>query len=344
MDGLITLLHLFLYFIIMISVIRSDEEWRGLFKVSIFVSSLVALIGLIQFFGGFDIEQGGVRLTSTMGNALFLSSYLLIHTFLIFFLLAKAHISYLARNLYIITAILHIVVIYYTASRSTLLGLIVGIGVMAIWSLLSNRFNNKKYKKIILAAIVLSMLLAPSFYLGKETSFVKNSPTLLRISEVSIESIHNQPRVILWNLTLQGFAENPIFGLGNGNFEQVYDKYYDPRLSLSEFRFDNAHNVFLKHLIGAGIFGLISYLSIFVIAIMYILKALHASKLSYGKALALVGLFAAYFTQRLFSIDTLSDYILIFILLGFLHYISTSDSVETSGKSKRNSLKDSLGS
>jgi len=88
MGGLIHLSHIFLYFLILINIFRQEEEWHNLFIVTIFVSTLMAFIGLAQSSGISVILKsgGGDRITGSIGNASFFAGYLFLNLCLIFYL------------------------------------------------------------------------------------------------------------------------------------------------------------------------------------------------------------------------------------------------------------------
>ena len=85
MEGFITLAHLFLYFLVSGAVLK-EVDWGRFFRISIGVSFFVSLYAILQLFHELSINQGSVRVDGTLGNALYLAAYLLLHIFLILFL------------------------------------------------------------------------------------------------------------------------------------------------------------------------------------------------------------------------------------------------------------------
>src|SRR3990167_5427552 len=82
MEGLLGYLHLFVYFLILISVNKTEKDWWRFFHVSFLSAILVGVYALFQLGGVFQIHQGGVRIDSTLGNATYLAVYMLFHVFL----------------------------------------------------------------------------------------------------------------------------------------------------------------------------------------------------------------------------------------------------------------------
>lgn len=87
MEGLISLLHLFAYFLVAVSVLRAEKLWQRLFFTSFGVNAAIVVFSSLQLYGKLAINQGGVRVDATLGNATYLAAWLLFHIFLIVFYL-----------------------------------------------------------------------------------------------------------------------------------------------------------------------------------------------------------------------------------------------------------------
>ena len=82
MEGFILIIHLVLYYIVVSSVFRTKEKWNKFWNISIFSSVLMSLYGVLQLLGKLPINQGGVRLDGTFGNASYFAIYLALPIFL----------------------------------------------------------------------------------------------------------------------------------------------------------------------------------------------------------------------------------------------------------------------
>ncbi len=82
MEGFVTLAHLFALFVVAGSVFRVRELWHKFFHVSIGVGVFLFLYSLLQLGRELVINQGGVRIDGTLGNATYLAVFML---FLAFF-------------------------------------------------------------------------------------------------------------------------------------------------------------------------------------------------------------------------------------------------------------------
>ncbi|QQG37869.1 MAG: O-antigen ligase family protein [Candidatus Kaiserbacteria bacterium] len=87
MDGWVTLAHLLAYLVAAVSVLNTEKLWRRLWEVSLAISSLVAILSLMQLVGAMALGQGGTagltaRLDATFGNPIYLAAYMLFHVFI----------------------------------------------------------------------------------------------------------------------------------------------------------------------------------------------------------------------------------------------------------------------
>ncbi len=91
MGGLFGFLHLLGFFIVLIGIIKSRKEWNSLLTFSIFSSAVMSFFALAQKLNTpwFVHSGGGDRLTGTIGNAIYLASYVLFHIFFLIYFLIK---------------------------------------------------------------------------------------------------------------------------------------------------------------------------------------------------------------------------------------------------------------
>ena len=322
MDGYVTTIHLFAYFLVMSSVFKTRKMWDRLFHVMIITSVLLALRGLGEVFSD---TYTGTRLATTLGNAIYLAVYMLFHMFITAYYLFKDKISNwkMKHYLYIGAIILQFLNLYYTATRGTLLGLIGGVLLIGLIIAVFEK-KNKKLRTIAIGLVGSVILFVSLFIAVKDTEFVQESRVLGRFATISLDSGTVGVRFTIWDMAYEGFKEKPILGWGQGNFPYVFNKYYDPSLHSAEPWFDRAHNVFLDWLIAGGILGLLAYLSIFAAALRLLWKRKEDDFSFVSKAI-LTGFLAAYFFHNIFVFDNLMSYILFFTLLAYLHARSTAE-------------------
>lgn len=319
MGGLVSLLHVGAYFFVLASILKKRIDWFYFALVNLVVNWVIIIYGLLQLAGKLDIHQGGVRLDATLGNAAYLAVYLLLNLFIYAFLFSKTK-GWAWRSLFGATVFFDFILLYYTATRGALLGLIGGIIFSALLFLI---FNPKpKAKKIAGGILIGLVILGGLFWSIRGADFVKNSQVLSRFANISLTETTTQSRLLVWKMSWEGFKEHPVLGWGPENYSLVFSKYYDPLMWRQEPWFDRSHNIFLDWVIDAGVLGLLAYLSLFALAFYYLWR--DRLKLGNG-AYILAGLLGAYLFQNIFVFDNLISYILFFSLLAYLHFNATEE-------------------
>lgn len=86
MEGLVTLLHLLAYFLIAGTVLNIRSRWQAFFNISVVASVMMSIYAFFQLGGEIVINQGGVRVDGTFGNAAYLAVYMLFNFFITTFL------------------------------------------------------------------------------------------------------------------------------------------------------------------------------------------------------------------------------------------------------------------
>lgn len=318
MEGFITLLHLGLFFIVVSSVFK-EIDWKRWWNVSLVASFLMVLYSVLQIIGLKTINQGGVRVDGTLGNAIYLAVYMLFHIFIAFLFMWRERKNVTLRWIYGLLIFSQVFILYYTATRGTILGLLGGLLIIAIINIRNN--EDKFARKVGIITLIGLLFLVGGFFSIRNTNFVLGSPVLSRFSalfSLGTEEIKRQGRYFVWPMATEGFKEHPLLGWGQENFTYVFQKYYSPEMFSLEPWFDRAHNIFLDWAVAGGLLGLLSYLSLYA-ALLYLIWRVN-KKLSYMEKSILSGLIAAYFFHNFFVFDHLISYILFFSLLAYIHY------------------------
>lgn len=316
MEGYITLLHFGAYFLVMSSVFKTQELWNRLLATSVFASAIMAVYSFFQLAGKIAINQGGVRVDGTLGNASYLAVYMVFHLFFAAILFVRLKGKW-QRVLLALSALANLVVLYATATRGAILGFIGGLFITFIYLLFKSNKGDQIRKIAAIGLFVMAALVG--LFIGvKDTSLVQNSPVLSRFATLSFSEIKNQGRYYVWPIAVKGFIEKPVLGWGQEGFNFVFNKYYDPRMYTQEAWFDRAHSTPLDWLIAGGLLGLLAYLSVIFFLFYYIFRIKDDSISKEEKALML-GLVAAYVFNNLFVFDQTSSYILFFTVLAYVH-------------------------
>lgn len=321
MEGYITLLHLFMYFVVTSVVLNTHKRWNIFLGTSIGASLIMCFYGFLQLAGKITINQGGVRLDGTLGNAIYLAAYMLFNIFFAVYLATRVSWSRGVRYLVFVPVVLmQGIILYYTASRGVILGLIGGAFLAALLIALFEK-QNAALRRHAIIGLVAVVVLVGGFFAIRNTDFVKKSPTLGRFATLSASDIKTQGRYFIWPMAIKGFQDRPLLGWGQEGFNYVFNQYYDAHMYSLEAWFDRTHNIFLDWLIAGGILGLGSYLAILAMLVYSIWR----SSFGVRERALLTGLVAAYVFQNMFAFDNITSYLFFFSLLAFIHGDSTKD-------------------
>ncbi len=313
MEGFVSLLHFGGLFLV-ISSIFQDKEWKWWWNTSLVASLLMVFYAYFQLLGTLEIHQGGARVDGSIGNAAYLALYLLVHVFVAIYYFVKAKSSGL-RWVYGGLIVLQTSVIYFSATRGAILGLVGGLFLIALLNLKNK--ENQKIQKLSKYALIGLVAFVAVFYMARGSDFVTSSPVLSRFSNLSISALKTEGRAFVWPMAIEGIKERPILGWGQENFNYVFAKHYQAEMFRIEPWFDRAHNIFLDWGIAGGLLGLVAYLSLYGVFILSLWK--RESDFSYAEKSVLTGLLSAYFFNNFFVFDNLLSYILFFSLLAYLH-------------------------
>lgn len=316
MEGFVLIAHLFLYYITASSFFRTNADWKKFFNISIFASVLMSFYAVTQLLGISNINQGVDRVDARFGNATYFAIYLVFHIFLSLYYLVQDKIPKWQKYMYSIFLVFELVILYYTATRGAILGLIGGVVVSAIYFVWKER-ENKLYRKISYAVLGVMAIGFCTFMLVKNTTYVRTNPILSRFSTISVSEIKTQGRYFVWPMAIKGFVEKPVLGWGQDGFNYVFNKNYNPQMFGQEEWFDRSHNVFLDWLIAGGLLGFLSYILMYVALLYYVFKT--KQNISNADRAVVIGMICAYVFHNIFVFDNLVSYIMFFSVLAFIH-------------------------
>lgn len=328
MTGILTFLHLFVFFIILTSCFKERKYWERFLAFSI-------MVGLYICFYAWTAKTVNARGGGTVGNTSFMASYLIFNIFftiILFFTKGNWWKIFAAIALMILLAG---ILVSIEPSDAAKLALTVGAFVLGFSYLMFYLFSSgktwmKKLAFFIILFLVLGMLLA------LQIGFVKNKIIGIWGSS-SLQS-----RMVIWNIAIHGWQDRPLLGWGLENFYRPYAKYFDPQLPLTrDLWYDRAHNVVFDTLVDSGILGLISYFLIYIVAVFSLLRIL--PKVSERKnlffPLGLISLLAAYFVQNLFNFDMISSYMTFFFTLAVTHFLIYPELKESAEENQQKEIK-----
>lgn len=336
MEGWMTIVHLWAYFIVLSSIfgasIASHEgrkNWHRFLNVTLVAATVTAFYGLFQFFGWADIHQGSSRVDASLGNSAYMAVYMLINAFIAGYMACTAYAHKLAMKgsagtfvwMYSVLAAFFSFIMFQTATRGTILGWIAAVMIVcAIYVIFGKKEKGQsdRSRKIAGGAIAVAVVLGLLFYFNRDAQWIRNNEVLGRLASISISDTKTQARGFVWPMALKGTFESPktaIIGIGQENFNYLFNSHYNPKMYAHEQWFDRAHSVFLDWLVAGGLLGLIAYLALYLLALIFIWK----SDLTLGQKSMLVGLLVGYGIHNIFVFDNQTSYVMFFTFLAFVH-------------------------
>ncbi len=335
MEGLVMYIHLFAYFLVLGNVFKK-KDWFWMFNAFIASGLIEGCYGVLQKIGKIASPQGGNRIDGTIGNPAYLAAFMMfVAAFCVYLFLKTKNVS--GRIYYAASGLFSLLIIYFTATRGPVLGIFIALILAGAGYLFFKKIeteNDKKIKKALLWSLVGLVLVAGLIYGFKNVGFIKNNPTLSRLTNLSFSDTTITSRFSIWQMSWKGFLEKPLLGWGPENYVVVFSKYYTPEMWKQEPWFDRSHNIVFDWLINAGILGLLSYLSIFFFASRELYKNYQNKKISFEELILVLGLFVAYFFQNLFVFDNIATYISFFAILAWIYSVSTEEERAVSQKEK----------
>jgi len=307
--GLLTLLHLFAFYIVLTGSFKGKKHWERILTVSIIICVFVSLS--VLFFWKGALTRGG----GTIGNSSFFSAYLLFNLFFaVIFAFKKTKMQ---RIFYGIALMIFVYSLFFNPggfTRGAVAAFCLG-AVIVLFGLLFYS-GSKKIKTIaLLLAIVLVLVSVVSLQFAPAR---EKALGLWRSNSVQL-------RLAAWQIFWQGWQERIWLGWGPENLVVPFAKHYDPQIVLSGDKwFDRAHNIILDVGVSSGIIGLLSYLFIFGLAFWGLVKKFllkPTEREGFLISFIIIALLVAYFFQNLWVFDTISSYLMFFLSLAFINFL-----------------------
>ena len=316
MLGFFPIVHFLIFYLILITVFKTWKEWQALLISSVIIAVLVSLKGV-----------GGANIYSSIGNTAYVSGYLIFNLFFSFLLwLRSEHQGW--RWLYALGAIIMLWEFWTCHTSGAIIGLFSSI--LLLFLLLGLTHKNKNLRRSVIAILAVAIIGVVGIFSQYKSAWFQGS--FLR--NLTTQKATFQTRLISWKGAAADFKNHPWLGVGLGNYAVIFDKHFDASFfnyATSDTYFDRAHNNIIDITSTTGLVGLISYLSIFVAALYYLIKKFKKNGAYSGRGsfrerqnleiIVIITLLAAYFIQNLAVFDSLVTYIGLMITLGFIIWL-----------------------
>ena len=324
MEGVFGIWHFIIFFLI-IATTFNYLEIEKILKIQIGIGVLYSFIAILAYSGVGKItsQLTGGRLAGYTGNPSFFATYLLFNAFLSLYFYFRQYIfDKRLFNWWLPVFLGQSFLIFATLTRGAMMGYLISIIFIALGIIfLSKEKILLPFKKIAIVFLIGVLALSVFTFSAKNTDFVKKNLILSRFSSISLTDPTALSRLFSAGTAWKSFLQKPLFGWGPENYEAAYVKNFNPEVLKylpEDFYFDRAHNKPMEVLATNGIFGFLSYLSIFGIAFYFLLNRLRKKKEWFLPSLALAGGLIGYFIQNVFIFDFHESYLMFFLLLAFI--------------------------
>jgi len=321
-EGFITNFFLIVFFLILIRFLTEFKQIKNYSLAICSVSGFISLYGVLQKFK-IDFlsweDNAYIRIASTLGNPLFLSSFLL---FTIFYSLYCLKVF---SNLYLklaigLSLILQLLALFFTASSSSYLAL---IGII-LFGLIIYFWPKKKIVSVsILSLGIIGVVLVTLILVG----VINFQPINKVLADFSPQNQSNLQRLLVWDSAYRAFLIKPIFGWGNELFSNAFD--YTKNTTLLpplESNYDRAHNIILDIAVSEGILVLMAFLFIIIFSLYTSIKKYFANK---NIIYLLTGsLIIGFMINFCFTFPGINNYILLYFTLALIFFQPQDESTD----------------
>lgn len=368
LQGTYSLICCLLFFFLIVLNSRTKMQFDRLITTALLASLPIALYGVLQhsgfnpIFTEIDFSQ---RVTSIMGNPIFLGAYLVM---VIPFALGRLLVSLRAllgssqpsssRRSTLLEVIgysslllLQLMCLLYTKARGPWFGLLGGTLLFAVLIALRHRMRRLLLIAIVAGVALIGLLVALNLPNTPLEPFTE-SPYLSRLvfsDELAAGTGTEWVRLFIWQGTLEliksrpdiGFTPDPLrplrylIGYGPETMEVVYPQVYPPELAHIESReaiVDRAHNQLLDLAVTTGALGLLAFLFLmgsffyFGVSLLWRMPSFNAQI----TLIALLSAVAAHLVESQLGIPLTATSVLLWLYLALMTvmYASGKASVE----------------
>lgn len=287
-----------LMFIVLYKINFSKEQYKLFLKALIASVTLTGLFGVVQFFFNYSLNTAGIyampgvkgRVDSTLINPNYYAAFL--NLFLpISLLLASSYFKEKKATL-LTFAFFSLLLINLVLTYTRAATLVLVICLALVFCFIPKTFFKGLIRPTVLIAMILLLVVvnllpgvanrtysgvigvvqvvAPNAFKADPNKADVKKPEEKAL-ELNTERAVNS-RLTLWKTGLKMFQENPVLGVGIGNYYVRYNDYVKkyPELNIGVESY-SVHNSYIKVLAETGVIGLLAFLAIYVVLVIKLL-------------------------------------------------------------------------
>ncbi len=341
MLGLFTLVHYVAYYYALSGIFTTWADWKMALRLFLIAGSVVMVLGMLQVANpDFLMNQGSNRVASTLGNPIYVGGYGMFLAFVAYLLFIKDK-NIVWRVVEVVLGVCGVLGMFFSGTRGSMLGLAAGLFIIIVGYSIALR-EHPRVRQALWGSLAIGMILLAILYAYRQTDTVKNIPAIGRTLNTSMQEITNSPRWIAWHIAAESWAEKPVFGWGPNNFFYAFNKYYNPKsleFGYNETWFDNAHNIIMNTLAVQGAFGIITYLALFVVSWVYIIRAYRQKRLDVHLAVVLAAFMFAHLVENITVFENPTSYLSFMFWLALINWATNQTPAPAADAIKNNKNK-----
>lgn len=318
MFGFITWAHAAVFVFVLSQVVRQEREWDRIFKTNVSVAAGIAAYAVWQWFTTPDLS------ISTVGNAAYLSSYLIPMFFITCMLVFSKERFTKSVWLYAAALLLFLVALVGTQARAGVVGLAGGLGIGTLLFLFfaprqgsTLSLSHGPLKRFVAVVYALGILAAVLMVVFPERAVDFLPSRLGQLADFNVQERTASGRILVWQVAWEGWKEKPLFGWGPEHFSILFNTYYKPELYAVEPWFDRAHNFIFDYGSTMGIGGLVAYVGMFGAACYMAVRKWRQGVFPFWRMAMICSLVGAHLIQNLFTFDTISSLMVLLVVFGY---------------------------
>ncbi|MBN1564070.1 MAG: O-antigen ligase family protein [Anaerolineae bacterium] len=257
---LVTFAQLLLLLFLANNVLDSAFKQRVFIGIYALFVLITALFAILEMLAGADDLQA-FRASGTAGGSNAAARYLTVGFVFLYYMYTKAP-NFLVRLILLLAIGVVVLGLASTASRTGFLLLLVAVALFILTS--SKGSQSSRFGLGIL------LLITASAFLFLPDTWIEHLSTISSSIEDNTDTV--KLRSELWRSALNMWADNPVAGVGIGQFKVELESYAVIELKEQYYAL-GAHNMYLQILAETGMVGLFFFVSILLSALLALFRA-----------------------------------------------------------------------